>query len=408
MNSNIASTLGAAGFDYNPFVVVPPNEMDRVVWAGDDSKIEELIEASYSPAHGNLRNSELLVVIGDYGAGKTNALKYLAKRMNERGDLAGYLLSVNVSDKPMWRDVVRTIFTRVWTRRSFVERLSSFRQYMQVESSRRGAMAVGENALLRPDEVADETAKAFEILCSEIEPNDPGFVKFVVDLADPSDSGKSQRCWEYFTQTKISPAEGSKFNSDYGLSPDGLSNDYNATKVLAGLIRLVTKETEFGIGSNVVALLIDEVEGWADLPNVSRSSILKGVRDLFAESTEYTSIVLAATSSDAAEMYGILDNALMMRLSRRPVEIPQMEPAAAKRFLVDLMGQNRIDGDFDENWPFTPDGIESLVNEMPDGITARKLVISASRMAFQKYKVLVEAGQGIGPDEVMSFDDWVY
>jgi len=408
MATGISEILKASGFSRNPFVVVPPIEMDHVIWAGDTSVIESLKDAAYSPSHDNLANSELVVVIGNFGSGKTNAMKYLAKIMRDNGDIAGYLLSANVSDKPMWRDVVRALFTRVWTREEIVSRLGAFRQYVKVEAARRGASAVGEDALIKPDEVARETEKAFDELCAELEPADPGFVKFLVDLADP-EGAVSQMNWQYLTAQKIKPADGSKFNLKYGLSPDGLANDYNATKILAGIIRFMTLKTEFGIGSDVVAILIDEVEGFADLANASRSSILKGLRDLFAETTENTSIILASTSSDAAELYGILDNPTMMRLSRMPIEIPQMAAADAKTFLIDLMSQARLpDYSGSVSWPFTEEGLDAVVNEMPPPIQARQLVVTVGRIVFQKYKDQVLAEQAIGAEDVAEFDQWVY
>jgi hypothetical protein len=408
MVSNTGDILTTAGFKNNPFLVVP-KAIDRVIWAGDTSDVQELINAAYSPAHDNLVNSELLVLIGDYGNGKTNALKYLAKDMNSKDNLSGYLVNVAVDDKPMWRDVVRTMFTRVWTRQDIVKRLGALRKYMQVTSLERAHAAVGEDHAFQPDEVAVEHAKAFSELCAEIDPSDPGFAKFAFELADPSANGNSQRNWRYFTQAKLSPQEGNLFNTEYDLSPEGLNNDYNATKILSGLIKLITRKTKFGVGSDIVAILIDEVEDWADLTNVTRASVLKGVRDLYGESTEYTSIILASTSSDAAELYGILDTPLMMRLSRNPIEISPMTRDSIRTFIIDLMAQNRVaDYTGDKFWPFTKEGIDALAEEIPDGFTARKTVQTLSRLTLEVYKDNIMSGSGIGPEEISTFDNWVY
>ena len=179
--------------------------------------------------------------------------------------------------------------------------------------------------------------------------------------------------------------------------------------MLSGLIRLITLKSEFGVGSDVVAILIDEVEGWADLSNVSRSSVLKGVRDLYGETTEYTSIVLASTSSDAAELYGILDTPLMMRLSRNPIEISPMTRESVRTFIIDIMAQNRVsDYSGDKFWPFTKEGIDALAEQVPDGFTARKILQTINMLAFQTYKEAVISGSGIGAEEISTFDGWVY
>src|SRR5262245_44341108 len=84
------AALTAAGFEDNPFRIVPPAEMDAVIWAGDTTIINELLEAARSPRADSLGTSELVVLFGEYGSGKTNALKYLTKLMRQEGALVAY------------------------------------------------------------------------------------------------------------------------------------------------------------------------------------------------------------------------------------------------------------------------------------------------------------------------------
>ena len=92
-----------------------------------------------------------------------------------------------------------------------------------------------------------------------------------------------------------------------------------------------------------------------------------------------------------------------------PIEIPQMAAADAKTFLIDLMSQARLpDYSGSVSWPFTEEGLDAVVNEMPPPIQARQLVVTVGRIVFQKYKDQVLAEQAIGAEDVAEFDQWVY
>jgi len=71
---SIQDALKAGHFKTNPFRIVPPADMDNIHWAGDRTVIDDLLEAAHSPRHDALGTSELVVLFGDFGAGKTNAL----------------------------------------------------------------------------------------------------------------------------------------------------------------------------------------------------------------------------------------------------------------------------------------------------------------------------------------------
>src|SRR5690242_17906901 len=99
------ATLVAAGFKENPFRIVPPAEMESVIWAGDTAVIDELLEAARSPRVDSLGTSELVVLFGEFGSGKTNALKYLTKKMRQEDALVAYLVRPSLADKPTWQTI---------------------------------------------------------------------------------------------------------------------------------------------------------------------------------------------------------------------------------------------------------------------------------------------------------------
>jgi hypothetical protein len=187
-----------------------------------------------------------------------------------------------------------------------------------------------------------------------------------------------------------------------------MTSDYSSTLLLSSLIRIITTSVPgYGPGSHVVCILVDEVEGFNDLPPASRLSIQQGVRDLFNSCTEHLCIALAATASDASEMWGILDQPLMQRLSRQPIQFRQLESDEAKEFMLKIMDLNRIASfTSSREFPFTEDGLDAFVHTCPQPLTPRKLLVSAQRLAFQQYKEKVSSGDGIDASDIQDFTAW--
>lgn len=397
----IDTALTVAGFRDNPFRIVPPAEMDSVIWAGDTAIIDELMEAARSPRADALGTSELVVLFGEYGSGKTNALKFLTRVMRQEGALVAYLVRPSVADKPTWHDIGRSLFTQVFRKEDVAQRLGHLRKFVMVESAKRAKAELGEGADSNPDELAAVQRTKVQQVAAEILPEAPGFVEFAMDLAHT----RKDRNWSYLAD-KPSPTLGKEVSSQYNLPADGLASDYGATLLLSSLVRTLTYPTP-RVGTEVVCILMDEIEGIVDLPPASRLSILQGIRDLFNACTEHLFMALASTSSDASELWGILDTPLMQRLSRAPVQFSQLEVPDAKEFLLDVMDQHRPD-DYSgpREWPFADDGVEAFVQGCPPPITPRKLLVSAARLVFQKKIEDVKAGRALEAGDIYEFSAW--
>ena len=398
----IDAALKTAGFADNPFRIVPPAEMDNVIWAGDTAIIDELMEAARSPRGDALGTSELVVLFGEFGSGKTNALKYMTKAMLQEGALVAYLRRPSVADKPTWHELARSLFSQAFQKEDVAARLRTLRQYVMVEAVKRAREDLGEAADESPDELEAVRKSKVGQVAREVLPEAPGFVLFAVDLAQ----GRTDRNWSYLAD-KSNAALGKEISSLYNLPAEGLSTDYGATLLLSSLVRVLTYATPHGVGAPVVCILMDEAEGFLDVPPASRLSILQGIRELFDACTEHLFIALAATASDASELWGILDQPLMQRLSRQPIQFPQLEPIDAKEFLLSVMDQHRPQNySGTREWPFTDDGVEGFAQACPPLITPRKLLVSAARLVFQKKIDKVNSGQPLDAEDIFDFNAW--
>ena len=274
----IEDALKAAGFSQMPFRIVPPAQMDQIVWAGDKKVIEDLYGAAQATRVDNIGTTEFIVVYGEFGSGKTNALKWLVQRLRGEGQLVAYLVRPSILDKPTWHDIARSLFTNSFHKAETVQRLYILRQWVLQESDRRARAELG-SAADNPDNLKAKSETKRRDLCSEILPDSPGFVRFVIDMADPNSQSTQNKNWSYLAETPTKQS-GSAIAGEYNLPPDGFGSDYSATLLLSSFIKAITYQTPLGVGSQLVALTMDEMEGLIDLPPASRLSIHQGLREL--------------------------------------------------------------------------------------------------------------------------------
>ena len=86
--------LSAAKLTNMPFRIVPPTDMENLIWAGDTNVRNRLYSAACSPRPDGLRTSELVLIYGEFGSGKTHTMKYLAKQLKGENQLVAFLPSL--------------------------------------------------------------------------------------------------------------------------------------------------------------------------------------------------------------------------------------------------------------------------------------------------------------------------
>lgn len=398
--------LSAAKLTSMPFRIVPPTEMDNLIWAGDTQVINRLHTAARSPRLDGLRTSELILIYGEFGSGKTHTLKYLAKQLREERQLVAYLPRLSVVERARWNDLVREIFSNQFTREDIVQRLAPFRSFVLLKANERALTELGPEGASNRDKVVSLEAEKIAQICREILPDCPGFIKFVLDLTDPNDTAKADQNWR-FVSTKLTPGQAANLATSYGIPPGGMSSDHDAGLLLQYFCRVMTYSTSGSSGSDVVYFFFDEAEDLIDIRADSRQSLMQGLRDLVNSVTEHMFIALSATVSDAAELYGIFDEPIMQRLSRRPIPIPQLSADSGRQFVLEELQLHRPQ-DFDgpQEWPFSPDGLEAFLQNMVPPITLRKINVSAQRLLFDKYREKVIRQDPIEAIDVADFVDW--
>ena len=398
--------LKESGLTGQPFRIVPPTDTDGLIWAGDRSVLDSLLVAASSPAPDSLETSEMVIIHGDFGSGKTHTLKYLASRLKDQGQLVAYIPNMKVTENPRWHDILRNIFSSQFSSGEIVKRLQPLRQYVLNDRRARAEAELGAESTGDPDKLVTlEKAKQDEIF-REVLSECPGFVRFMMDLSDPNSTSTMASNWR-FLSTKMTNAQAANIASPYGMPPSGMSSDHDAGLLFSYFCRVMTYKTPSGVGTPVINLLFDESEDLRDVNLASGDSIQQGIRTMIDSTTDHGFFAFAATVSDAAELYSIFNQAIMQRVSRPTYLVQQLSPEAAKQFLIDEMSQYRA-SDFDKSpeWPFSPDGIDAFVNNMPPPITLRRLNVSAARILFGENSDKILRGEAVDATDVIDFTNW--
>jgi len=95
----------------NPFKALPEEEVKT--WAGLQETKRALSEIISSVRPDDLGSSEFIVLYGDWGAGKSHALRYFTHEINEREGLAIYLGDIGAAPNVKFADLYPRIIEKI-------------------------------------------------------------------------------------------------------------------------------------------------------------------------------------------------------------------------------------------------------------------------------------------------------
>lgn len=158
-----------------------------------------------------------------------------------------------------------------------------------------------------------------------------------------------------------------------------IEDDHDALRALAAIYTILTRTYPEISGTPVydaAYLFVDELEQFLEMKADEYQSIRTGLRDLFNSCTEHFCLILAATAENASLFHGILEEALMVRVTAEPVHISSHDEVEdGIQFIVDLMtfARSGVASPTPEH-PFTRDALNEVVARTTEPRTARKLI----------------------------------
>lgn len=350
--------------------------------------------------------SSIMVVTGEYGAGKTHLLRYFKYSVNVNLNsntnkvLAVYIKTVGLNFRDFYLNFVDEM-GRDFLSGFAVGIIKSYAKSKGDAVVRRHVY--GTDTLARPD-VTDSpvssllTESRYLDLFHEIEQdNDTGssarMLNVVLHLAHPQYAALA---WRWLLGEKFSRDEMQLIGVDYCID-----DDRSAMAAFQDMINLILFE-----GYTTLALLIDEFENLTLIPTVTRYRYMEEIRQ-FIDENPGKLVTVFATTPGAYVVLTQVPSALQRRLSGTEVELGFFELRDIREMITLYLALGRIKnadvasavasnpGTSTDTWPFTEEAIAAALAK------SRGLVSSAIKICREALEMGVESeARTIGPDLV--------
>ena len=278
------------GLKENPFGVVPGAEVEH--WAGMPEMKTALADVVSSVRPDDIGASEFVVVYGEYGAGKSHALRYFERDINKRGDgRAIYMSEIAVGAGLSFSALCPGILAQL-SGEAINHIVGAVKEsvHQGAEQMRREGINV-----VTPDMVIE----------NKVPQQDREMVKSL---------------------------------HNNGRIPSTGRDDHTATKTMASLFRVMT----LPVGNSrppygAVYLFLDEVEYAFDTKATLQVPFFSALRVLVNEVTERFGLILSFTAQTAV-LEAAVPNFLKERMTRNYIGCEQLSAEGAKKFVRDFLG----------------------------------------------------------------------
>lgn len=347
----MTTTLDIARLTRNPFTLVPDEKV--TVWAGYETLRRELFDIVESCRSDRVGLSEFAIVQGDYGAGKSHALRYLQYCITERDSaefnspciyLSTMKVAASMSFVSLYRKILELLMPHLEETAAWLD--------LAVEESAKRQVPGGRRHEL--DEAIDNIYHSPGLT--------PGFPPLALLLRGISNG--SEEALQILLGEKLPARGATKKYSSYGMVGP-IESEYDATKCLGAYVNLCTRGAESLAEGDVLAnnkafyFFFDELEIVNDFRPQEVLSLNQGLRDLVNACPE-SCCFLFGMSGDVRNLYGLLTPPVMRRMSRDPLTILPLEPEEAVDFLAEVLrGYRSVASDPDE-YPFEREALLAI------------------------------------------------
>jgi hypothetical protein len=319
----------------NPFpsdIGVPPTEV--ILWADRSdvkSRILRMIDTSVAD-----RKSNVFLVIGTLGQGKTHTLRFLETYVNSKrkGEAIAIFISGPGSNfVELYRKFVTTLGRDRILQYAKEFSGSIFLAYMKklISDVDKGVLSPSEFPFyVVTEELVRSNVRRIlrEMAGSEL----PDFASVLIQLPDKS---KEELAWKWLTARKMAASE----LRDTLAVTSGIETDDDAVKATKAILDMLHQ-----IGFKMVFLFIDELEYLIlQLDEKTRQLYTSYLRELIDRNPEGFSMFLSCTAESEKDFKTTSDQALISRIPRsNEILLEKLSQTDTKRFIVDYLDQARI------------------------------------------------------------------
>ena len=347
----MSTTLDIARLTSNPFTLVPDERV--TVWAGYDQLRSQLLDIVESCRSDRVGLSEFAIIHGDYGTGKSHALRYLQYWITEREKskfdspcvyLATLKVAASMNFVVFYRKIMEVLISHIGETAEWLD--------LAVEDDARRRCPDG-----RRREVDTEMDDIYRH--PGVTPGFPALSLLLRGIKNGSDEALQILLGE-----KLSGQRAMERYRSYDMTGP-IESEYDATKCLGAYVNLCTRGAEVLNEGDVLArnkafyFFFDELEIVSDFRPQEVLSMNQGLRDLINACPE-NCCFLFGMSGDVRDIYGLLTTPVIRRMSRGPLTIAPLEPDEAVAFLTEVLkGYRSSESDPDE-YPFSKEALFAI------------------------------------------------
>ncbi len=339
----MSTTLEIARLTSNPFTLVPDERV--TVWAGYEELRSQLFDIVESCRSDRVGLSEFAIIHGDYGTGKSHALRYLQYWITERYKddfnspcvyLATMKVAASMNFVVLYRKIIELLIPHIRETADWLD------------------LAVEDTAQKR---IRDGRRQELEREIDDIY-SDPGVTPGFppLSLLLKGIRNGSNEAMQILLGEKISGQRAMGRYRSYNMTGP-IESEYDATKCLGAYVNLCTRGAATLSEGDVLArnkafyFFFDELEIVGDFRPQEVLSLNQGLRDLVNACPE-NCCFLFGMSGDVRNIYGLLTTPVIRRMSRDPLPIAPLEPDEAVDFLTQVLKGYRSDGSDPDDYPF--------------------------------------------------------
>lgn len=364
----------------DPFPIVPDGPVRN--WAGREELREDLIDLVSGVRARDIGVTEFVVLYGEYGAGKSHALRYLKTYIQDESQksdggfrsLPLYIERPRVANKLNFLELQRYIVRLIGR-----EALESYARTVHARITTRAQALAAEKGMAGTPNLATFRSAAIE----EMRPNDRSMVA-LLDNAQ-NDGGKL---------FKFLIGEGPSPHDEYEQT---INSDFMAAKVLADLFRVLTSDAS---GQDPILesiyLFIDESELLLEAKASESELVFAGLRELI-NGLPYRFCLILSFSAATALIEALMPTHLIKRMTRPYFDVPMLSDDEAVGFVRAQIDAFRTPGSAwaGSFYPFTEAAIRQIVEDQ-NSITPRTLFMACKRVLERAIrKAALEPGEEI-------------
>ena len=348
----MSTTMEIARLTSNPFTLVPDEKV--TVWAGYEQLRSELFDIVESCRSDQVGLSEFAIIHGDYGTGKSHALRYLQYWITERKReefsspcvyLATMKVAASMNFVVLYRKIMELLVSHIQETAEWLD--------LAVEETAKKRLPRS-----RHQELEEEMDNIYR------DPGvTPGFPPLSLLLRGIT-KGAYDEALQILLGEKLSGQKAMGTYRSYNMT-GSIESEYDATRCLGAYVNLCTRGAETLAEGDELArnkafyFFFDELEIVTDFRPQEALSMNQGLRDLVNACPE-NCCFLFGMSGDVRDIYGLLTTPVIRRMSRDPLPIAPLEPAEAVEFLTQVLKGYRSDDDDPDEYPFEREALLAI------------------------------------------------